>query len=381
MWTLLLGENGAGKSTVLRAIALGLAGSDALPELLLAGDDWIKRGQKAGRIALDLVTAEGERRHVELGLVRGEGLSKTFEKNRASLELLDAALGQATRSYFTIGYGVSRRLQTGKGMGMRESMRHPRAQCVATLFQAEASLRGVEAWAMDLDYRKPREARAILKSTFAEMLPGIEFEKIDKEKRKLLFRTPEGTLPLELLSDGYQNIISWCGDLLYRVTETFHNYKKPLEARGVLLIDEVDLHLHPLWQRRLMEFLRKKLPNFQILATTHSPLTAHQAGEGELYLLRREGGNGAPHLEAFGGEPRKMLLHQFLLSPAFGLETADSLHVEEMKERYGQMKEGAAKEQVAAELREMPGWQLNSKQAQKRVALLAEIRKELRKAR
>ena len=386
-WTILLGENGAGKSTVLRSIALGLAGSNALPELLVNSDEWIRKGQDFARIAIDIATADDEPRHIALELRRGEALSKTFSSNSESLELLDAALSHSARNYFTIGYGVSRRMHTTRSSSFTapETMRNPRSQSVATLFSPDASLRSVESWAMDLDYRKPAEAKTILQQTFAEMLPGINFERIDKEQRKLLFATPDGELPLDVLSDGYQNIISWCGDLLYRITEVFADYQKPLEARGLLLIDEVDLHLHPIWQRRLIEFLQKKLPNFQIFATTHSPMTAHQACEGELYLLKRLQEAGPPVLEMFPGEPRNLLLHQFLMSPAFGLYTADSRHIEELKKEYDELQKAPDKtpqdegreSELAEKLADAPEWQLNTPQANERVKLLAEIRREL----
>jgi hypothetical protein len=286
---------------------------------------------------------------------------------------------------------VSRRLQASRtqSFSMPELMKTPRAQRVATLFSPDAHLQAVESWAMDLDYRRPKEARQVLRETFADMLPGIEFDRIDKQRRKLMFRTPDGPLPLEVLSEGYQNIISWCGDLLYRITETFADYKRPLDARGLLLIDEIDLHLHPLWQRRLIDFLQRKLRNFQIFATTHSPLTAHQAREGELYLLRRPADAQPPVLEPFPGEPRRLLLHQFLLSPAFGLDTADSRHFEELKNEYSSLEKSAKTDskrrkrlqEVKDELADAPEWHLNTPQTQKRTALLAEIRSELSKRR
>lgn len=379
-WSILLGENGAGKSSVLRAIALALGGSDALPELLIDNEIWIRRGANTASICLDLVTAAQEQRQITLTLRRGESLAQTFRRNRDSLELLDAALAYSARNYFTIGYGVSRRLPAS-GSSKGNGFRHPRAQSVATLFSAEATLQSIEQWAMDLDYRRPRAARSILRSVFADMLPGYTFDRIDKKRRQLLFTTPDGALPLSSLSDGYQNIISWCGDLLFRVTETFADYKDPFAARGLLLIDEVDLHLHPVWQRKLIDFLQQKLPNFQILATTHSPLTAHQAAENELYLLRRATAGQPPVLEPFLGDPRKLLLHQFLLSPAFGLDTADSRHVELLKTEYSdlaaQKKSSPRLEEVKAELAEVPEWSLDSPQARKRRELLAEIRREL----
>jgi hypothetical protein len=192
----------------------------------------------------------------------------------------------------------------------------------------------------------------------------LKFKEIDRRKRELIFETPDGDVPLSRLSDAYQNMAGWCGDLLYRITRTVENYKKPLEARGLLLIDELDLHLHPIWQRKLREFLDAKLPNFQILATTHSPLTAEQCGEGELYFLRRPDPLAPPRLEPFLGAPNTLLLHQLLLSPQFGLETVDSHPVEELKNEYRSLKEvkSLTKPQsdrlsaIASQLKTLPDW-------------------------
>lgn len=387
-WTLLLGDNGTGKSTVLRSIALALAGSEALPDLLGKPETWIRRGQKEAEIILELVTAEGKERRISMRLRKGWPLAKTFEENREMLELLDSALSYAARNYFVAGYGVSRRMSGELMRSLRSgafTKENARALNVATLFQPDAPLTSLESWAMDLDYRQPRQAKAILASTFDSLLPDVNFLKIDRKSRQMIFQTADGPLPMGQLSDGYQNIISWTGDLLFRVTETFKDFKKPLEARGLLLIDEIDLHLHPTWQRKLMEFLEKKLPNFQIIATTHSPLTAHQAGEGELFMLKRPQEKRPPELRPFPGEPRRMLLHQFLLSPAFELDTADSRHYEVLKTEYAEMRPTKRKtasqmrrmREIESELEDAPRWEVNSPLEKRRIELLAGVRKEL----
>lgn len=94
-------------------------------------------------------------------------------------------------------------------------------------------------------------------------------------------------LPLELLSNGYQQTVAWVGDLLYHVTRTFGDYKNPLSARGVLLIDEADLHLHPAWQKQLYAFLQKGLPQMQVIASTYSPVTTDEACMDEVLHLER----------------------------------------------------------------------------------------------
>lgn len=382
-WTFLLGENGTGKSTVLRSIALVLAGSEALPELLGANpDDWIRRGKRECAIRADLVTASGEQRSVGLRLGRGQRIKEVFERNREALDDLDRALRHTARSYLTIGYGVSRRLsdQRGPSSVRNETFRHSRAQSVATLFSADAALNPLEAWAMDLDYRR-KDAQGVIKSSLDRLLPGVHFLKIDKERHELIFRTADGDMPLSQMSDGYQNVAAWCGDLLYRVTEVFADHKNPLNARGLLLVDEIDLHLHPLWKRRLVDFLGEKLKNFQIVATTHSALTVHQAGEGELFVLKREADDRPPRLVQYPGAPRTLLLHQLLMSPIFGLETADSRPVEEMKREYQELRgkrrhthaEKTRLGLLKSRLEDLPEWTRPTPAENRRLALLRKI--------
>jgi predicted ATPase len=392
-WTLLLGENGTGKSTVLKAIALVLAGSDALPKLLGDPDAWIRRGRQEARIHVDLVTADGEKRAAELKLVRGKKVRDTFDLNKESLDQLDNAIAHSARSYLTIGYGVNRRLSERSTLGSSpptESTSHPRAQRVATLFSADAVLNPIESWAMDLDYQHGAKGLSVVRKALDGLLPGVKFKGIDKAKKKLEFTTPDGVLPLEQLSDGYQNVAAWCGDLLYRVTSTFEDYKNPFQARGLLLIDELDLHLHPVWKRQLVTYISDKQPNIQIIATTHSALTVHQAGMGELYVLRREAAGDPPTVFAYPGEPRTLLLHQLLLSPIFGLETVASVPVEVMRKEYKSLRAkpkatlavGERKRlgELEKELQDLPDWSTETPQDKRQTALLADLQAALTKS-
>ena len=386
-WTLLLGENGCGKSSLLKAAALVLAGSEGLSELLVEPDNWIRIGQDRARIEAHLVTAKGEERTVSLELFRGEGLLDLFERNRTSLKRLDDALRHTARSYLTVGYGVSRRLGDPRfsGASPASPFRTPRARSVATLFSPNAELNPLQTWAIDLHYRREGQGLKLVGETLRDLLPGVELSRIDRERGQLLFNTADGEIPLGQLSDGYQNVAAWCGDLLYTVTQSFEDYDDPLSARGLLLIDEVDLHLHPVWQRRLRSFIDAKLPNFQILATTHSPLTVHQAGEGELFFLRRDEGR-PPVLHGYPGAPRNLMLHQLLVSPAFGLATVDSQRVEEMRREHAALLAAPARSRrdeqrlraLAEDLEDLPEISSHTELDQKRVAVLAEIAEALK---
>jgi predicted ATPase len=366
-WTFVLGENGAGKSTILRAIGVLLAGSEALPELLSEPDAWITLGETECSLRGELVTADGDLRHVAFKIHRGDNIRETFRRNQVQLDELDNAVSFSARNYFTVGYGVSRRSsESDASINSRPSMRNQRAQNVATLFANDAYLNPLESWAMDLDYRRGDAALEVIRNALNGLLPGVTFKGIDKEGRRLLFETADGDLPLQQLSDGYKNVAAWCGDLLYRITETFADYKDPLTTRGLLLVDEIDLHLHPVWQRELVAFLTATFPNMQVIATTHSPLTAHQAGSGELFTLRRETATSPPVLYHYPGEPRNLMLHQLLVSPVFGLSTLDSRQVELLKDEYRDLDAKSSKQlkpverrrlsQLRQELQDLPDW-------------------------
>lgn len=329
--TFLLGENGTGKSALLKAIALITAGSSALGDLLGAADDWIKNGKEFCEIAATLKTFEGEERKIKLRIERGFHLKDIIGRNVESLDLIDRAISHAARNYFVIGYGASRRLNRDSQFFRQSSeISSPRSLNIQSLFNPDAALVSLTNWAIDLDYTSEGDGlKTVKKALDAFLVDNVKFKTIDRKKKQLIFSTPDGEIPLAQLSDGYQNVTAWVGDLMYRINESFSNFNDPLKARGLLLIDEIDLHLHPRWQRQLHAFLQTKLPNFQVIATTHSPLTAQQADENELYALRRE--QKRVELIQFKGSPNKMLIHQILMSPVFGLETDESLKVEKAK--------------------------------------------------
>jgi predicted ATP-binding protein involved in virulence len=335
-WTLILGENGTGKSNILKSIALVTSGSNALGELLGNTDSWIKFNESSCTIKAEMETKKGEKRIISLQFNRGDNFSKIISNNKESLHLIDNAIENADRNYFVVAYGASRRL-SNEVFSNFEKSRSGRSINVRNLFDNTSTLNPLTAWIIELDYRSGNEGIILVKEALKDFLPGITFHSIDKNKKQVMFQTVDGIIPLDQLSDGYQNMAAWIGDLLFRITETFKNYKKPLEARGLLLIDEVDLHLHPKWQRMLLDFIGNKLPNFQVVATTHSPLTAQQADTGELFALKRND-NNVVEIIPFNGSPKSLLVNQLLMTPVFGLETDESYEVQQVKEEYEALK-------------------------------------------
>src|SRR5215510_5972438 len=109
-WTVLLGENGTGKTTLLRCAALVLAGSDALSELLREPQSWVRNGQEQAAIEATFSTKDGQLRHARLEWSRSDSISAIVRKNEKNLLELDQALSHTERNYFVAAYGSSRRL-------------------------------------------------------------------------------------------------------------------------------------------------------------------------------------------------------------------------------------------------------------------------------
>ena len=93
--------------------------------------------------------------------------------------------------------------------------------------------------------------------------------------------------PFNNLSDGYRNMIAMVGDIAWKAVQLNPHLgtKAPAETPGIVLIDELDLHLHPTWQRRVIEDLRRTFPKIQFICTTHSPFLIQSAHAGEVIGL------------------------------------------------------------------------------------------------
>ncbi len=109
-------------------------------------------------------------------------------------------------------------------------------------------------------------------------------------------------------------------DFASRMFERYPDSPNPLAEPAVVLVDEIDLHLHPKWQRTLMGYLSERFPNTQFIATAHSPLVVQAAQDANIVLLRREGDHVV--IENNVEAVRNWRVDQILTSDLFGLESA-----------------------------------------------------------
>ena len=102
------------------------------------------------------------------------------------------------------------------------------------------------------------------------MLDNVSDLKVKRSPLRMVVKKGEIEIAVDQLSDGEKCTLALFGDLARRVAMANPNRDNPLDGSGIVLIDEVELHMHPSWQRRVLTVLRKVFPNIQFIATTHS---------------------------------------------------------------------------------------------------------------
>ena len=165
----------------------------------------------------------------------------------------------------------------------------------ATMVSDESVIRQM----IDLDYAAYRQGKPHIRrfieqvaSIASEITDGfpVEFLRVGQDEQGLFpeFQTPDGILPLNVLSQGTQSIIQWLAQFLFGYAQYYDYPENLAEKPGILLVDEIDAHLHPSWQRRIIPALTGHFPNLQIFCSTHSPLMLAGLKAGQVQLLRRD---------------------------------------------------------------------------------------------
>ena len=116
-------------------------------------------------------------------------------------------------------------------------------------------------------------------------LDGFSDVQVETQPLRLTVRKGDSRLSINQLSDGERSFIAILGDMVRRLALANPDLDDPLQGHGVVLIDELELHLHPTWQRQIVEKLRETFPNIQFIGTTHSPFVIQALRPGELINL------------------------------------------------------------------------------------------------
>lgn len=127
-----------------------------------------------------------------------------------------------------------------------------------------------------------------------EAMLGEEYSDLKVKRNPLCLKVKKGNKEINVaqLSDGEKCTIALFGDLARRMALANPNKDNPLDGEGIVLIDEIELHLHPLWQRRILNVLKKVFPNIQFIVSTHSPQVLGEADDTYNVLRLIMGDNG-----------------------------------------------------------------------------------------
>ena len=352
-WTLLVGDNGVGKTTLLQCLSWmrptpyyppgtgtqkgiqpWLNDRDTSDIAMLLRDGALRSSLRAKMVEMpNLASGVRAAMHVETGITLAVR-NNTLE----SVELTEN-YPKSTVEPFIITYAGNRH------MGRQNADELSGSPPGDLLREDNTELVDVLDVFSRLDYSalkgnaKSKARLDGMKQALALVLPIIgevgEIDILDPKESSdgLRFRTQYGNVPLDGLSLGHRTVTAWIIDLAWRLIQHYPESTEPLAEPGVVLIDEIDLHLHPIWQRKVMKQFSDTFTNIQFVATTHSPLMITSMSDVNVAALKRTAGGDNV---AIDNEPYVVEEWRFdqVLVNLFGLETARSLRVEDlMRER------------------------------------------------
>lgn len=327
---LLLANNGYGKTSLLKAIALAALGpavgrSGIYPYRLVR--------REAGRKGLNPAVLEaGFTTHEQDHAPDPKIESRVEVVPEGDLEILEWAhsdpkpwhpvFSSSSDAFFMVGYGATRRVS--KSSRFEPSGKSsPRAARVMGLFEEDYSLRPLNSWLPRYKADKKLKGRYTQVVTLLNKLVGKgnwELTGNRDNEGEYLFGKMGVEVPFPALSDGYRAFHGWLGDLLFHVCETCPDGKRLDENKGIVMVDEIDLHLHPKWQLTVLQSLAKELPNLQFIVTSHSPLIVG-ALEWMNIILMEPGPNLSSTTKRIEWAIHGLDADQVLLTDFFGLES------------------------------------------------------------
>lgn len=331
--TLLLGDNGVGKTSVLRAVALAtlspvIESSGFSPYNLVRRTrrDVTQRAELRADVMLHAQDLKDTPHRAPLQRVVETAVERRQDHERlvsAAWEddVWEGMFRDRTAAFLVVGYSAGRRVEGAATFdsAVRAKTRRTRYQRVAGLFEEGVSLTPLSSWLPQFRSQNPGRYSQVV-TLMNDLLPeGTELTG-ELENEEYLFQHNETRVPFAAMSDGYRAYIGWVADLLYHVCMGAPSGKKLVDNHGIVLVDEIDLHLHPAWQREVVPQLARALPNLQFVLTTHSPIVTGTLQAKNIRVLEPDGA-GATEIRRLNERVHGLNADQILVSSYFGLDT------------------------------------------------------------
>lgn len=328
MWTVILGNNNTGKTTILKCLAglevvgnienienLGSSVNNLenslepdlsknnfiFPAILNLRDEfqWLFKFHKTKtEISCDFHFNKEIQVEDFLGTTsKIWGLASLFHNGVMNIFSAKALKNNHLLDNFRIlPYSVTRKI-SDNGVGKSENNLD-----VQLRFFKGTDLPNIEEWLLQLFLSEKlgqtkatniiAQVKNVLTSGLLPDVNGLDIKSIESGnafENFIEFSTDYGKVRLKDLGYGYQSMMGWVLDLVRRMVERYPSVEKPLEQPAIVLVDEIDLHLHPEWQRKIIAHLTKYFPKTQFIVTAHSPLIVQSAERVNVVLLKKEG--------------------------------------------------------------------------------------------
>ncbi len=366
--TVFHGDNAHGKTSILSAIAVGLG---SIPTLLpeVSGISFLKTDRRRWQSVMEvkLTTtggiewrrAMGSRRKVAVLRQLSETIEKIVKADREGAPPLDLpiiAFYDTDRAVFD---------QPRRRRGFKTEF--PRYAALEGALSARTDFRDFFKWfyakengelqwqkeRRDLDFRLP-DLDAVRRA-IQLMVPGVSEPRIEHYPLRFVVSVesasgrPE-TLSFDQLSGGYRIVLALAADLARRMAQGNPHLEDPLASEAIVLIDEIELHLHPSWQQRVLPDLMRTFPNTQFILSTYSPQILTSVRPEQVVALRREGRDVFPSsadAATYGAEAG------YVLSAVIGVNERPQNRFKEVLDLYARLiSDGQGESQEALTLRQ-----------------------------
>ena len=324
-WSLFVGNNGQGKTTILRSLAIGLCEKEGASALLaeLHGS-FLRNGEKNGFIKVSLKDTDGVE-HTITTKITSDGNNESISQKTTKKKL-------ERKNIFAAAYGSGRTIR-----GTESYEEYALVDSLYTLFNYEYGLQNVELGARRV--KSAGEGEWIkLQGILKEILTLKATDKIVLEKAGLYIEAKEwGKMSFNSLSDGYQSLTSVVLDFLSWKLLNSNNFNLD-DISGIFIIDEIEQHLHPSWQRSIIKSLSDKFPKAQFICSTHTPLCALGLADLDTHsqLIKSSYVNGHSDIEIFDlkNDFKGYRADQILTSDIFDLSDTRSRRIENLLNEY-----------------------------------------------
>ncbi|MGN7919757.1 AAA family ATPase [Lysobacter sp. 22409] len=258
---MLLGENAAGKSTVLQALALALMDERLRKGCRVEGADFLPRQRESWEVLTDrpyveVLLSSGDTRRIEI-----DSLGRIEDHTEAAPSMV---LAYGARRFF------------------RSQDRIHKNAVNRSLFDPFAKLEDPSPWLVEASRQHFNAVARAMREVFSLHDDDDIFR---GPGGHVMVRAHGRVTPVERMSDGYRSLFAMAVDIMRRMVEAWGNLEY---AQGIVLIDEIDVHLHPRWKIEVMSALRRAMPKVQFIVTAHDALCLRGMRDGEVHVLYRD---------------------------------------------------------------------------------------------